>query len=58
VLGEIARLGIQPYTLAPRIPNSARSAIYVKIQMLAADEPAITIVGSSAATPYELEMTR
>ena len=65
VLGEIARLGIQPYHLRhPEYPTqlaetpAAPSVIYVKGQMLAADEPAIAIVGSRDATPYGLEMTR
>lgn len=65
VLAEIARLGIQPYHLRhPEYPAqlaeipAAPSVIYVKGQMLAADEPAIAIVGSRDATPYGLEMTR
>jgi DNA processing protein len=64
-LAEIARLGIQPYHLRhPEYPAqlaetpAAPSVIYVKGQMLAADEPAIAIVGSRDATPYGLEMTR
>ncbi|MBT4126291.1 MAG: DNA-protecting protein DprA [Chloroflexi bacterium] len=65
IFGEIDLLGITPLHLRhPDYPSqlaetpAAPSVIYVKGQMLAADEPAIAIVGSRDATPYGLEMTR
>jgi DNA processing protein len=65
ILGEIERLGITPLHLRHEdYPSqlaetpAAPSVIYFKGEMLAADEPAIAIVGSRDATPYGLEMTR
>jgi DNA processing protein len=65
VLGEIDRLGITPlhlrhddYPAQLAETPAAPSVIYVKGKMLAADEPAIAVVGSRDATPYGLEMTR
>ena len=65
ILGEVERLGITPFHLRhPEYPSqlaetpAAPSVVYVKGQPLAADEPAIAVVGSRDATPYGLEMTR
>ena len=65
IIGEMDHLGITPLHLRhPEYPSqlaetpAAPSVIYVKGQMLAADEPAIAVVGSRDATPYGLEMTR
>jgi DNA processing protein len=65
VLGKIGQLGIQAFHLRhPEYPTqltetpAAPSVIYVKGEMLGADEKAIAVVGSRDATPYGLEMTR
>ena len=65
IMGEMDHLGITALHLRhPEYPSqlaeipTAPSVIYVKGQMLAADEPAIAVVGSRDATPYGLEMTR
>ncbi len=65
IVGELERLGIRALHLRHlEYPSqlaetpSAPSVIYVKGEMLSADEPAIAIVGSREATPYGLEMTR
>ena len=65
VMETFDRLGIQPFHLRhPEYPTRlaetprAPSVIYLKGTMLAADEPAIAVVGSRDATPYGLEMTR
>ncbi len=67
VIEKLDRLGIQAVHLRhPEYPArlaetpSAPSVIYLKGQMklLAADEPAIAVIGSRDATPYGLEMTR
>ena len=65
IMGEMAHLGITPLHLRHTdYPSqlgetpAAPSVIYVKGQMIAADEPAVAIVGSRDATPYGLEMTR
>ena len=65
VMGKLEQLGITAIHLRhPEYPAqlaetpAARSVIYVKGQLFAADEKAIAIVGSRNATPYGLEMTR
>jgi DNA processing protein len=65
VMGTLDQLDIQAYHLRhPEYPArlletpAAPSVVYAKGQMLAADEPAIAVVGSRDATPYGLEMTR
>ena len=65
IMGELERLGISTLHLRhPEYPSqlaetpAAPSVIYVKGEMLAANEPAVAVVGSRDATPYGLEMTR
>jgi len=65
VMGGLDNLGITALHLRhPEYPSQlaetsvAPSVVYVKGEILAADELAITIVGSRDATPYGLEMTR
>jgi len=65
VMGKLEQLGITAFHLRhPEYPSqltetpAAPSVVYVKGEMLAADEKAIAVVGSRDATPYGLEMTR
>jgi len=65
VMGGLDHLGITAIHLRhPEYPSqlaetpAAPSVVYIKGEMLAADEQAIAIVGSRDATPYGLEMTR
>jgi DNA processing protein len=65
VMGGLDNLGITALHLRhPEYPSQlaetsvAPSVVYVKGEILAADELAIAIVGSRDATPYGLEMTR
>jgi len=65
VMGGLDALGITALHLRhPDYPSqltetpAAPSVIYMKGEMLTADEPAIAVVGSRDATPYGLEMTR
>jgi DNA processing protein len=65
VMGELDNLGItalhlrhSEYPAQLAETPAAPSVVYVKGEMLAADELAIAIVGSRDATPYGLEMTR
>ncbi|NQW21806.1 MAG: DNA-protecting protein DprA [Chloroflexi bacterium] len=65
IVEAIERLGMTALHLRhPEYPSqlaetpAAPSVIYVKGQMLGADEPTIAVVGSRDATPYGLEMTR
>jgi hypothetical protein len=65
VMGVLDTLGITALHLRhPDYPSqltetpAAPSVIYMKGEMLTADEPAIAVVGSRDATPYGLEMTR
>ena len=64
-MGGLDNLGITAFHLRhPEYPSqltetpAAPSVIYVKGDMLTADEHAIAVVGSRDATPYGLEMTR
>jgi DNA processing protein len=65
IMGGLDALGITALHLRhPDYPSqlaetpAAPSVVYVKGEMLAADERAIAVVGSRDATPYGLEMTR